>query len=293
MNKEIDFYLSKSSKRGILILSFLTLCVIYFPRVYFYFKPKEQISIQSFPSKKWESEHKSYSKFEYKKSNYRKNRAKFSIPKRKFDPNNYSQKDWIQLGLSIKQANVILKFTERGIYSNEDLKKIFVISDELFFLIKDSTFYPERKNDSFLDYTKTQKEESKKELLQLNLASEEEFLTLKGVGPFFAKQIIKKRNELGGFVSKEQLLEVWKMDEEKFLIIKDQIIVDQSLIRKISLNTVSIDELKIHPYIRWNIANSIIKMREQKNGFKSIDEIKESVLINEELFEKLKPYLSL
>ena len=77
------------------------------------------------------------------------------------------------------------------------------------------------------------------------------------------------------------------------MIIKDQIIVDQSLIRKIALNTVSIDELKIHPYIRWNIANSIIKMREQRNGFKSIDEIKESVLINEELFEKLKPYISL
>ena len=32
---------------------------------------------------------------------------------------------------------------------------------------------------------------------------------------------------------------------------------------------------------------------EQRKGFKSIDEIKESVLINEELFEKLKPYLFL
>ncbi len=54
-----------------------------------------------------------------------------------------------------------------------------------------------------------------------------------------------------------------------------------------------LEDLKIHPYFRWNIANSLIKMREQKNGFKNLNEIKESVLINEELFEKLKPYLYL
>ena len=83
------------------------------------------------------------------------------------------------------------------------------------------------------------------------------------------------------------------MDEEKYEIIQDQISVNPNLITKIELNSITIDQLKSHPYIRWNIANSIIKMREQRKGFKSIDEIKESVLINEELFEKLKPYLAL
>jgi hypothetical protein len=34
-------------------------------------------------------------------------------------------------------------------------------------------------------------------------------------------------------------------------------------------------------------------MRIQKTGFKRIEEIKESVLIDEEFFEKIKPYLSL
>ena len=118
-------------------------------------------------------------------------------------------------------------------------------------------------------------------------------INLKGVGAFFAKQIIKKRNELGGFISKEQLLEVWKMDEEKYEIIQSQITVNPTLIKRVELNSITIDQLKSHPYIRWNIANSIIKMREQRKGFSSINDIKESVLINEELFEKLKPYLTL
>jgi DNA uptake protein ComE-like DNA-binding protein len=56
---------------------------------------------------------------------------------------------------------------------------------------------------------------------------------------------------------------------------------------------VSAEELKSHPYLNWNIANSIIKIRERKGGFKLVEEIKESILVDEELFNKLKPYVSL
>ena len=83
------------------------------------------------------------------------------------------------------------------------------------------------------------------------------------------------------------------MDEDKFGNIESSIYIDSKLIRKISINDASIDELKKHPYIRWNIANSIVKMREQKNGFHSIEELKESVIITEEKFQKIKPYISL
>ena len=292
MKNNVDFNLSKRNKRGIVLLSIFTFCFIYYPRLYFYCQPKIVTSINSFPSKKWEKEHKSYSKFDYSKRDYSK-KDRYSPPKQKFYPNKYTIKDWINLGLSEKQAAVVLKFTKRGIYSNEDLKRVFVISDELFLLIKDSTFYVAKEN----RYLTAEKEnfltDKKSVLTEINQATEEELINLKGVGAFFAKQIVKKRNELGGFISKKQLLEVWKMDEEKYEIIQSQITVNPTLIKKVELNSITIDQLKSHPYIRWNIANSIIKMREQRKGFSSINDIKESVLINEELFEKLKPYLTL
>ena len=65
------------------------------------------------------------------------------------------------------------------------------------------------------------------------------------------------------------------------------------MIKPIKLNSVSAEEIKSHPYLNWNKANSIIKIRDKKGGYKSILEIKESVLIDEECFENLKPYLSL
>ena len=176
-------------------------------------------------------------------------------------------------------------------YSNEDLKRIFVISEELFNLIKDSTFYSLKKGSTILIDKSISK--SNPMLIEINSATEEELLNIKGIGPFFAKQILKKRNELGGFNQVSQLKEVWKIEQENFEIIEPFIKIDNSKIIKIELNSVNLDNLKKHPYVRWNIANSIIKIREQKGGFKNIEEIKESVLINEEMFEKLKPYLSL
>ncbi len=184
-----------------------------------------------------------------------------------------------------------MDFTKRGLYSNEDLKRIFVISADLFELIKDSTFYSIKKESIKISDKKIV--ESKPILIDLNSATEEQLINLKGIGSFYAKQIIKKRNELGGFYDVQQLKEVWKLDQDKLILIEPFVTIDVSNIIKIQLNSINLVELKKHPYVRWNVANSIIKMRVQKGGFEKIEEIKESILINDELFDKLKPYLSL
>ncbi len=295
MKDQINLRMSKRSRRGIILLSLVTLLMIYFPRIYFSLQSPEKVSIQSFPSAQWVNEHQEqknvYGNVYYSNRNYSKKEKKFKVPDSKFDPNQYTKSQWMKLGLSSKQADVVLKFTQRGIYSNQELSKIFVIPEQLFILIKDSTIYP-LKHETKFEVEPTPKVQVI-QIIELNQATEEDLLSVKGIGPFFAKQIIKRRTELGGFVMKEQLLELWKMDEEKYNTIEDQLKVDPNIISKISLNSATLDQLKAHPYLRWNIANSIVKMRTQKNGFRSIDEIKESVLIKEELFQKLKPYLSL
>jgi DNA uptake protein ComE-like DNA-binding protein len=130
-------------------------------------------------------------------------------------------------------------------------------------------------------------------LVNANEASEEELMKIKGLGPFYAKQIIKYQKQLGGFLRKEQILEVWKMTPEIYAQIQAQISCETSTIRKLSINQASAEELQAHPYLNWNQANSIVKMRIQKGGFKSIEEIRESVIIDQETFEKVRPYLSL
>jgi competence ComEA-like helix-hairpin-helix protein len=130
-------------------------------------------------------------------------------------------------------------------------------------------------------------------LVNANEASEEELMKIKGLGPFYAQQILKYQQQLGGFVRKEQILEVWKMTPEIYAQVQAQLSCETSTIRKLSINQATAEELQAHPYLNWNQANSIVKMRIQKGGFKSIEEIRESVIIDKETFEKVRPYLSL
>ena len=180
--------------------------------------------------------------------------------------------------------------TQKGLYSNDDLKKIFVIPDILFKLIKDSTFYPIRP--TYIKIIEEKSILSPKEI-DLNTASESELLAIKGLGAYYAKAIIKYKGELGGYVRKSQLMEIFKMSSESFEKIIPHIHINPSEIRLLNINDATLEEFNAHPYLNWSQANSIFKMRIQKNGFKNINEIKQSHLIDEETYEKLLPYLSI
>lgn len=290
MKYEDPFVISKRSKRGLLVLILASLGLIFFPRVYMFFQKEEAFVINSEQIAEFERTHKKFEKRNY--SNYYSKKKKYKAPDSKFNPNTYTLSDWINLGLSEKQSVVILKFTARGIYTEEDLKRIFVIPDVLFELIRDSVVYPER-------FQNTPNQESFKKqakqitLINLNTADTTEFMKIYGIGAFYAKQIIRYREKLGGYLTKEQLFEVWKMTPEAYEKIKDHVFISEKDVKRININLVSIEELKVHPYLKWNQANSIVKMRMQRNGFKNIEEIKESVLIDSETYEKLFPYLSL
>lgn len=288
MKDENPFFVSKRNKRGIFLFVIIVLLIIFTPRFLLLFQAKEEFIVSKTEIIEFQENAKKVRQQKESKKSFKKKKRYFK-PKSKFDPNLYSEKEWITLGLSEKQAAVVLKFTKRGVYSNEQLEKIFVIPSELYVLIKDSTIYPKKENN--VEYAK--KEAKEIILIEINGSDQSELETIPGVGSFYAKSILNYREKLGGFHYREQLLEVWKMDIEKYNAIEKYIKIDPTKIRKMELNTISVEGLKEHPYLNWNIANSIIKIRNQKGNFKSINEIKESVLIDIELFEKLKPYLSL
>lgn len=280
---------SKRNKRGVLFLAIITLIIIVAPRIYFSFHDTSNLSISSTDiqlTKKDELVFRSNYKSEWnpKKENS-KYTSKFKRPPRKFNPNDYSISDWMTLGLSYKQANIIVKFIQRGAKSNQDLEKIYVLPKELYELIKDSTFYTV--------HQELEKERPKKSLLmvELNSADENQLTKINGIGSFYAKQIIKRREMLGGFNQKTQLLEVWKLDSTVYYKIEDQLKIDETLITKFDLNSVTSKELQMHPYINWNVANSIVQLRNQKGKYTKIEEIKESKLIDDLMYNKIKPYL--
>ena len=290
MIDERSGFISIRNRRGVFVFLLVALAFVFTPRILMSLKSNEKIELTAEEIEELRNESfKEQKKFDQRFK--KKERRKFKPPTSRFDPNTYSKADWMKLGLSEKQTNVVLSFTKRGIRSNEELSRIFVIPEDLFEMIKDSTVYPVQPK---TETVKSKSSNPRKAIrVQINTADQTELETIPGVGPFYAKNILKYRERLGGFVRKEQLLEVWKMDVEKYNSIEEFILVDKQNIKRIELNKASAEEMKSHPYLNWNIANSLVKIRTKKGSYASIDEIRESVLIDEELFEKLKPYLSL
>jgi len=283
--------ISKRNRRGVLLLSAILLVIIYSPRILAGLTKNKHLkySIEELDLVEKEVLESRTTK---KNSTINSKRSRFVRPKKKFDPNCYTKSEWIRLGLSEKQADVVLRFTEHGVDSNDDLQKIFVISDELFELIKDSTYYPSKIDRQGELNSKEQLVTIDKFIVDLNTATNEELIKLVGIGDYYAEKIIEYRNRLGGYNRPEQLLDLWKFTPEKLEKIREQIVISGN-VRKLNINLINYDDLVKHPYITGKIANSIVKMREQRKVYKKMEELLDSKLIDRELFDKLKPYLKI
>lgn len=211
-----------------------------------------------------------------------------------FDPNQLPEEDWKRLGLSEKQIRSIKNYEAKGgmFKSKEDVKKMYTISPELYAVLEPYIQISEKQIRK--SFTKAVHNQFTSEIktVEINTADSTQLSSIKGIGPFFAKTIIRYRNLLGGFYKKEQLLEVWKLDKEKYDVFEKFITVDASKINKININTCTSKELK-HPYLSWKIVNGIINFRTKHGDFYTVSEIKKTDLIDSELFSKVAPYLKL
>ena len=127
--------------------------------------------------------------------------------------------------------------------------------------------------------------------VKINAADTTGFKSLKGIGSYYSGKIVKYRAALGGFTSIDQLKEVYGILPEVIDQNVSRLIVDSMDIVKVNINTCETADLKRHPYISWNIANSIVQIRRSQEPYKTVEEIKKSDLVNDEIYRKIAPYL--
>lgn len=128
-------------------------------------------------------------------------------------------------------------------------------------------------------------------LLNLNDADTNAFIKLPGIGGKTANRIVKYREKLGGFVSAEQLMEIWYVDTVTIRKLFKCFTLENSEIRKIKINEMPETQMAMHPYLTKNQAR-IIAAYTRQNG--NITEMKFMVLAGFSAKERLKllPYLS-
>lgn len=128
-------------------------------------------------------------------------------------------------------------------------------------------------------------------VVDINTADTLDFQDLRGIGTYFARAIVKYRDLLGGYIRKEQLLEVYGMTADRYNAIAPHIVLGDASVRKIKINTASYAELRRHPYIDNYQAKAIVRLRSAGTLFHNADDLLKISIIDRETINKITPYL--
>lgn len=215
-----------------------------------------------------------------------------------FDPNTLDAAGWKSLGLRERTIKTILAYRSKGghFYKNADLKKIWGLPQGFYERVQE---YIEIANDkkeyaANTNFFKTPYEKKSRTItvVDVNTADTSALIALPGIGSKLAQRIIAFRNKLGGFYTTDQIGETYGLPDSTFQTLKPYLQV-HGVLKKFNINTATKDELKIHPYIKWNLANALVEYRNQHGPFKKLEDIKKIVLIDETTYQKLAPYVEL
>jgi len=125
----------------------------------------------------------------------------------------------------------------------------------------------------------------------INAADTTAWRSLPGIGSYRARRIVRFRDALGGFASVEQVGTTRGLPDSTFQEVRKYLTAGK-IYRPLAINRATYNELKKHPYINRNLANSIVKNREKFGRFNGPEDLRRLRLITEENLPRLLPYFS-
>ncbi len=145
-----------------------------------------------------------------------------------------------------------------------------------------------------LDTLKSNRNE--KQLENINRISflEADSITLQivpGIGQATAGRIIKYRENLGGFHSPDQVLEVFGVKAETAASLWEFFEFESRVFRKIQINSASLEEISAHPYISYGEAKVLVAYRAQHGKFQSAEDLLKIKIFKPDWVNKISPYL--
>lgn len=285
---------TRSEANGTLVLILILLLIVIIPRLLF--------SFTNNLDKKFTADQDKLDQWalQLEESLIKKQKASSERPKKEverfiFNPNVTDQKDFSRLGFAPKTSKNIISYREKGgsFSVKSDLRKIYGIDQGLITNLWNYIDLPEEIQPNDMDKPVIASEKVAVEKFDLNQVDAESLQSIKGIGPVLSERIVKFRNKLGGFHNTHQLYDVYGLDSLVIESITERAFLSSDAITKINLNTDSLKTLYQHPYIDYKLARAIYNYRLQRGQLDSVAQIKAIKILNDSLYEKIYPYLSL
>ena len=229
-----------------------------------------------------------------------------------FDPNTADSVALRRLGLSNWQIRNIYKYRSAGgVYrSKEDFARLYGLTVKKYRELEPyitigadflpaATLFPDRKT----EYTNGERERhdsvftprypvklTEGETIDLATADTAILQRVPGIGSYYARRIAEYRQRLGGFADLSQLDEIDGFPHESLPYFT--LNAGSSATEKLNVNSLSINELKRHPYINYYMARAIVDYRRQNGPIADINELRLLPDFDDATLNRLRPYVS-
>lgn len=265
---------SKGQRIGLLLL----VLVILFLQFFFFQKDWQSSPVVSQEEKDWMAVQK---EIDSQKQILKVAKSPKMYP---FNPNFISDFKGYKLGMQTDEIDRLQQFRASGRFVNsaEEFQEVTQISDSLLRVIAPFFKFPDwvknKKSNwkHFSSSSYTPKEKKIKEIVvkDINVATKEDFMAIFGIGDAISERILKQRAIFGGFISMEQMEDVWGLTPEViYELNKNFKVITAPTIVKIDINNASTKELMKLPYFRYTLAREIILYRSMNGRIQSAEDL--------------------
>ena len=268
------FKFTKEQRTGIF---FLFLIIVILQLVYF-FVDFSTVSKEYPEKQKWLS---LQSEMDSLKMDVKNSKPKIYL----FNPNFISDYKGYKLGMSVQEIDRLLAFRKENKYVNsaKEFQNVTRVSDSLLNVMAPYFKFPDwvnnkKQNAKFKEYTSYQNQAfAKKEkivFIDINEATKEDLVKIYGIGDAISSRILKQKELLGGFVSMEQMKEVWGLSPEVIENLNAHFkVLALPRFKKIEINNVSLKELSQFHYFRYSLAKEIVTYRSMNGNIKNVEDL--------------------
>ncbi|MBQ2365573.1 MAG: helix-hairpin-helix domain-containing protein [Bacteroidaceae bacterium] len=229
-----------------------------------------------------------------------------------FDPNTADSSTLVHLGLKKWQVSNMLKYRAKGgrYRKAEDMKRLYGMTDSMYVRLLPYIHIDTAAIDQYRDSLRRSRRDTlakdsvpryvsqkRDTLLNLRTADTTELKKIRGIGSYRARQIVRYRKELGGFVNTEQLREIKALqplltDSLQADSLLSHFWIDSIIIVPLQVNSCRAETLERHPYLSFEQAKAVYELRRKKIRLESIEQLRRLDCFTEEELRRVEPYLS-
>ena len=190
-----------------------------------------------------------------------------------FNPNFITDFKGYKLGMSVSEIDRLVAFRKQNKFVNSaaEFQAVTKVSDSLLKAISPYFKFPDWVN-SKKEFPTTFVKEEKITVLDVNQATKDDLMKIKGIGAGYSERILKEKETLGGFVSMEQMQDIWGLSPGVIENLNKYFKVGQNpIVKKIDINNATVKELALFHNFRTTLAKEIVTYRSMNGDIKIED----------------------